>query len=887
MPLGQCAYICFEARQFLAGFNTVRKVASVGKDKENWHCMEATEVAKALGSSMEQGLRENEALRRLAKYGENRLIGKKKESPVLLFFRQFLDFMVLVLIGAALISFAFGEMADALMIMVIVIVNGILGFVQEYKAERSLEALKDLILAEAHVIRDGVFRKIPATDLVPGDLVLLESGSRVPADLRLTEGFNLEAEESALTGESRPVKKRCEPLWEDKPLAERHNLCFSGSSIARGRGKGIVIATGMETEMGRIAALLHEGSREETPLQRRLRSLGKWLIAFCLTICGLVAAIGIYLGENIFNMLLTGVSLAVASIPEGLPAIVTISLALGVRQMAKSRAIVRRLPAVETLGCTTFICSDKTGTLTRNTMEVRYIHTGGGWQKVEDFHPGAGDLSLLVMANCHDVAKGAEGLEGDPTEKALLELALLRDAQTNLPRLEEIPFDSSRRRMSVLVDWKGKKLSLVKGAPDTIFALCRKIETEKGPIAFTEIEKRRLLEEAGVYTDRSYRLLALAYRPDPKGEKEMERDLVFLALTAIADPIRPDVPGALAKAREARIHTAMITGDDPRTALAIGRELGMETAVLTGRELDEMSEEEMRRQIRKTSIFARVDPAHKLKIVRILKGEGEIVAMTGDGVNDAPAIKEADIGIAMGKKGTDVTKEAADFILADDNFATIVKAVFHGRGIYDNIRKFIRYLLACNIGEVLVMFFAVLLGMPLPLLPLQILWINLVTDGLPALAIAMDKPEPGLMSMAPRSPKEGVFSRGLGFKIGFRGILIGVTTLFLFLFVLIREQDIILARTVAFTALVMCQLFHVFDCRSERETVFKLGFFSNPWLLGAVALSLLMQITVIYWPFLQNIFATTPLGWDDWRLILLFTGAPTIVSAFKYLLWEK
>ncbi len=709
----------------------------------------------------------------------------------------------------------------------------------------------------------------------------------MPADLRLIESFNLETEESALTGESRTVKKSTKRLWEDKPLAERQNLCFSGSSVTRGRGKGIVVATGMDTEMGRIAALLDEGKREETPLQRRLHSLGKWLIAFCLIVCAFVAAIGIYLGEDIFTMLLTGVSLAVASIPEGLPAIVTISLALGVRQMVKSRAIVRRLPAVETLGCTTFICSDKTGTLTKNTMAVRHMYVQGRWQKAEDFCPPANDLALLVMANCHDVVEGEGGLEGDPTEKALLELALTKNSPAGLARFGEIPFDSVRRRMSVLVTYNGKKLSLVKGAPDTIFSLCRKIRTKQGTADFSEIEKRRLLEETGLYTDQAYRILALAYRSDPKNEKEMEQDLTFLGLAAIADPIRQDVPEALAQARAAGIATAMITGDDPRTALAIGRELGMGGGVITGQELDETPEEELRRKMKETAIFARVDPSHKLKIVRILKKEGEIVAMTGDGVNDAPAIKEANIGIAMGQKGTDVTKEAADFILADDNFATIVKAVFHGRGIYDNIRKFIRYLLACNIGEVLVMFFAVVLGMPLPLLPLQILWVNLVTDGLPALAIAMDKPEAGLMAMAPRSPGEGVFSHGLGFKIGFRGLIIGVTTLFLFLFVLIEEQDMVLARTVAFTALVMCQLFHVFDCRSERETIFKLGFFSNPWLIGAVAFSLLMQMAVIYWPFMQNVFATTALSWENWRLILLLTGAPTILTALRYLLWEK
>ncbi len=809
----------------------------MGTAKRCWHCLEAEETVKALGSDGEKGLKEGEARRRLRRFGENRLVEAKRASPFALFFLQFLDFMVMVLIAAALVSFAFGEWADGTMILIIVVVNGVLGFVQEYKAERSLEALKEMVLAEAHVIRDGIFRKIPAVDLVPGDLVLLESGARVPADIRLLEAFNLEAEESALTGESRPVKKQTAALWEDKPLAERANLCFNGSSIARGRGKGIVVATGMDTEMGRIAALLEEGKREETPLQRRLRALGKWLIAFCLTVCALVTVIGIYFGGNIFQMLLVGVSLAVASIPEGLPAIVTISLALGVRQMAKSRAIVRRLPAVETLGCTTYICSDKTGTLTQNTMVVRHVFADGRWQPAEAYRPAKADPALLVMANCHDVAQSAQGLEGDPTEKALLSFALSKGTPTDLGRLAEIPFDSGRRRMSVLVNWQGNAWSLVKGAPDTILGLCGAAATAAGTRPLTEIEKKRLLDAAGSYTDRAFRLLALAYSPKAAAEKEMEKNLVFLAFVALADPIRPDVPAALEQARRAGIRTAMITGDDPRTALAIGRELGIESDILTGKEIDALDDKALGRSIATTGIYARVDPGHKLRIVRSLKGQGQIVAMTGDGVNDAPAIKEADIGIAMGLKGTDVTKEAADFILADDNFATIVKAVFHGRGIYDNIRKFIRYLLSCNIGEVLVMFFAVVLGMPLPLVPLQILWVNLVTDGLPALAIAMDKPEAGLMSMAPRSPKEGVFSRGLGFKIGFRGVLIGVTTLFLFLFVLIDSQNLVLARTVAFTGLVMSQLFHVFDCRSERETIFKLGFFSNRWLIGAVLLS--------------------------------------------------
>ncbi len=847
-----------------------------------WHHLTVAETATALHTPVDTGLTEHERQHRRKKYGPNRLTEKKKTPLIFTFLRQFSDFMVIVLMAAAILSAAMGEKADAIMILAIIILNGVLGFVQEYKAERSLEALKKMSRNEAQVLRDGSVSVLPSEELVVGDIVLLEAGTRIPADLRLIEAVELSVEEALLTGESVPVKKQTAAVEMDKPLAERSSMCYQGTSVTAGRGRGIVVATGMNTETGRIAAMLNETEQEITPLQRRLKELGKWLIVLCVTICVIVSVLGVVMGGDPYAMVLTGVSLAVASIPEGLPAIVTICLALGVWRLSQCRAIVKRLPAVETLGCTTCICSDKTGTLTENHMSAALLYLDGKWAEPKEHsqHSAAVKAAAEVMGRCHTVMKEKNGYLGDPTEVALVECSdLFLSNQDEYRKKEENPFDSSRRMMSV---WVGHD-SLVKGAADAILErsqwyLCREKEHWLG-----EKEKQQLAARAAECAAEGYRILALAYRPMVTSKKDMEQELVFLGFAALTDPIRRDVPEALERAKAAGIETVMITGDDGNTALAVGRGLGIadkQSDVILGRNIGigENREETMAH----AKVFARVAPEDKMKIVRFFKNRGDVVAMTGDGVNDAPAVKEADIGIAMGKRGTDVTKEAADFILADDHFSTIVEAVFQGRGIYDNIRKFIRYLLSSNIGEVLTMFIAVLLGMPLPLLPLQILWINLVTDGLPALALGLDAPSPSLMTMEPRKKNESVFSRGLGLRIVLRGMLIGCSTVFVYLYAIMQWEDMDVARTMAFTVLVFCQLFYVFDCRSERETVFHLGFFSNLWLIGAVLLSAAMQCLVIFCPPLAALFDTVSLSAEQWCLVLVISAFPLLISLIRW-----
>lgn len=852
-----------------------------------FHAVSGDDVATALNVVIGAGLSQREARRRLAEHGYNELTEKKAEHPLRLFLRQFGDFMVLILIGAAVISGLLGEILDAAMIMLIVLLNGILGFVQEYKAERSLAALKELTRAECRVLRDGHIGTIPARELVVGDIVLLAGGSRVPADLRLLEAYDLEAEESILTGESHPTSKKIDALPAESSLAERKCMCYNGTVITRGRGRGIVVATGMRTETGRIADLLHGASDEMTPLQRRLKSLGKWLIFFCLIICAAVTVAGILTGGNGYTMILTGVSLAVASIPEGLPAIVTICLALGVWRLARCRAIVRYLPAVETLGCITCICADKTGTLTQNRMEMQYAYVNDRWLPPSSLTAEgmSGEYSLLVMANCHDVVEEEGRLSGDPTEVALCEAASLAGVPVaGLAKIDEIPFSSQRRLMSVLVKHGREHVSFVKGAPSVVLARATTIMRGDHRIPLTESERKRIEEEVAAYGEKSFRLLALAFRTGVSDKRQAEEKLTFLALTALADPIRADAPAALAKARLAGVDTIMITGDHGPTALAVGRQLGIAgegNKVVSGADLKNDDHTQLTKKMAGAHIFARVDPEDKIKIVRFLKDRGEVVAMTGDGVNDAPAIKEADIGIAMGSKGTDVAKEAADVVLGDDSFATIVEAVYQGRGIYDNIRKFIRYLLSSNIGEVLTMFLAVLLQLPLPLLPLQILWINLVTDGLPALAVGLDKPSPYLMQEGPRPPRESIFARRLGSMIASRGLIIGFSTIFVYCWALYVYEDIALARTVAFTTLVFSQLFYVFDCRSERESIFSLGFFTNRWLVMAVLISAAMQFAVLYIPQLQQVFATVPLAGEHWLMILLLSFTPTLIAAIR------
>jgi Ca2+-transporting ATPase len=896
-----------------------------------WYALNEEKVVEKLGTDIKKGLNDKEIKKRLEHFGPNELVYAPKKPAWHLFVHQFTDFMVLVLLAATFISGILGEYADAITIMIIVVANAILGFVQEYRAERSIEALKQIIAPEARVIRNGQERKVPAAELVPGDLVILEEGDRVPADLRLLQTANLEIEESSLTGESVPVRK-CENALESKRVAlgDARNIAYLGTSVTRGRGRGVVVHTGMATEMGHICGMIQEAGQEETPLQKRLEQLGKGLVAFCLIICATVMVLGIARGLETYEMFLAGVSLAVAAIPEGLPAIVTVCLAIGVQRMIRRNAIVRKLPAVETLGCATVICSDKTGTLTQNQMAVRkvvigdeqYEVTGEGYDPKGTFEGdgNTGDLRFTLLmkaaALCNNavlersgisvgglfrgLAKGRTAPEwsimGDPTEGALLVMAAKAGfwrerLEQKEPRLAELPFDSDRKRMTVLHKLPaGNIAAYVKGAPDSIVELCTHTYQAGAAVPLSPGDKRAILAHNEMMAEGALRVLAFAYRELPENmiefhEEEVEQKLVFLGLAGMIDPPRPAAVSAVKTCHRAGIKVVMITGDHPLTAKAVARELGILSSgdILTGHDIDQLSDRQLQEASDKTSVYARLSPKHKLRIVRALKEAGHVVAMTGDGVNDAPAIKEADIGIAMGTTGTDVTKEASSMVLSDDNFSSIVAAVEEGRGIYDNIRKFIRYLLSTNVGEVLTMFLAVLIGLPLPLVPIQILWMNLVTDGLPAMALGVDRYDRDIMNRPPRHPKESIFSHGMLRRIGTSGLVIGLGTLFAFQIGLsLVELD--LARTLAFNTLVFFQLFYVFVCRSEVHSIFEVGFLTNPFLLVGVAISAVLQLAVVYVPFLQPVFHTVPLYGEHWVVVLGISSAPIILGTiFKYL----
>ncbi|WP_028307423.1 calcium-transporting P-type ATPase, PMR1-type [Desulfitibacter alkalitolerans] len=899
-----------------------------------WYQLSCEKVLEVLQTDKEQGLDSSVAEKRLSLYGLNTLEEKAGINPWKIFISQFTDFMVLVLLGATMISGILKEYADAITILLIVFVNAVLGFFQEYRAEKSLEALKGMTAPEASVLRNGLRKKIKASELVPGDIIFLESGDKVPADARIIEATSLEVEEAALTGESHPVKKKIDPLEKsDLGLGDRNNMVHMGTVITRGRAVAVIVATGMKTEMGQIAGLIQSVKTEETPLQKRLDGLGKWLVALCLIICAVVAITGIIRGEPVYKMFLAGVSLAVAAIPEGLPAIVTVALAIGVQKMIKRKAIIRKLPAVETLGCATVICSDKTGTLTQNQMTAREIVTAGNWFTVtgEGYDP-KGDileqgakvdyqkhedlvqlLKISVLCNNsrlqkddihidglmrRDKEKGSWVINGDPTEGALIVLGakagIWRETvERREKRVHEIPFDSERKKMSTIYEnSNGNKIAYVKGAPEVILQSCSHVLIKGKIEPLTGNLKEHFLNENIRLASKALRVLGMAYKDlsmmvDYNDDK-IEANLVFVGLAGMIDPPRASAIKAIAACKQAGIKPVMITGDYKATAEAIARELKISSSaetVIDGNQLDRLSDKELEKRVEGINVYARVSPKHKLRIVRALKNNGHIVAMTGDGVNDAPAVKEADIGVAMGITGTDVTKEASAMVLADDNFATIVAAIEEGRGIYDNIRKFIRYLLSCNVGEVMVMFLAALMGMPLPLIPIQILWVNLVTDGLPAMALGVDNNDKDLMLRKPRHPKESVFSNGLGKKILVRGLQIGAATLFVFWLALqLGDGDIVLARTMAFSTLVFSQLFHVFHCKSERYSPFEVGILSNPALVVAVACSTLMQLTVIYLPALQPIFQTTSLNWVHWSVILLVAAWKTYITAIYHYL---
>lgn len=896
--------------------------------EKNWYQMSAEETLQALDTHSAQGLTAKEAEARLDRQGFNELSEGKAVSPVTLFLNQFKDFMVLVLVGATLISGLLGEFLDAITIVAIIIMNGILGFIQEFRAERSLRALKELSAPHAKVLRNGIVEQIPAKELVPGDIVVLEAGDRVPADIRWIETNGVYVEESALTGESVPVSKNVQPLpGAEVPLGDQRNLGFMGTLVTMGTARAAVIQTGMETEMGKIAGLIESTEEMDTPLQHRLEQLGKILIIVALALTVMVVVAGILHGQPAYAMFLAGVSLAVAAIPEGLPAIVTIALALGVQRMIKRKAIVRKLPSVETLGCASVICSDKTGTLTQNKMTVTHLWLGGKLLEVtgEGYEPRgeikqngqAADIRrdqtlrrlLQVAALCNNAqlvqtdaggkgkkAKeaGAEAwsVKGDPTEGALVVLSTKAGLGASsleglYRRVAEFPFDSERKRMSVVLEHQGGRLVFAKGAPDVLLDQCSYILWEDKIIPFTSTLRQKVMAANEGMAKSALRVLGFAYREVKASERcessqTAESNLVFIGLSGMIDPPRKEVRDAISKCRRAGIKTVMITGDHQATAEAIAKQLGMLPAnglVLDGIQLAGMTDEQLEAKAEDIYVYARVSPEHKLRIVKSLQKRGHVVAMTGDGVNDAPAIKAADIGISMGINGTDVSKEASALVLSDDNFATIVAAIEEGRGIYENIRKFIRYLLASNVGEILTMFLAMMMGMPLPLVPIQILWVNLVTDGLPAMALGVDQAEKDLMQHKPRAAKENIFSRRLGWKIISRGIVIGICTLGAFWIILKSGPDgdaatLVKAQTVAFATLVLAQLIHVFDCRSSRS-IFHRNPLQNKYLVLAVLSSLALMLAVMYIDPLQPIFKTVDLGVKEWILALVAAGIPT------------
>jgi P-type Ca2+ transporter type 2C len=837
---------------------------------------------------MQVGLTNEEAERRLKKYGLNQLENRKGVSPITIFLSQFNDFIVWVLIAATIISGLMGEKADSITILIIVVMNAILGFIQEFRTEKSLEALQKMAAPTAKVRRNGKIEVINAEYIVIGDIIILESGDRIPADCILYSASNVMVDESLLTGESTGVNKSAEKAYCN---------VYMGTTMLTGKGEGRVIETGMRTEMGKIAHMLQSIEEEKSPLKEKLNSLGRILLVLCLIICGIVTFLGITRGNRIADMFLLGVSLAVAAIPEGLAAIVTVALALGVSRMLKRKALVRKLPAVETLGCTSVICSDKTGTLTQNNMTVKALYFDGRLQEINNSTSGKFTYNTLLkktFSYCNDCEYNYKEtninkcLFGDPTETALIkaffsDVKELQRFRGNVLRMYDIPFDSNRKMMSVIIKENAKETCYVKGAPERIIDRCKYILINGEVKYLTEQYKVSIMKAVDAMSSRALRCIAGAYRDtNVTKSNSVERDLTFIGIAGIIDPPRPEVKDAVLRCKIAGIRPVMITGDHKNTAFAIGKELDIckdASEVITGEELDKLNDKELSSKVDSISIYARVNPHHKLRIVKAFKGKRKIVAMTGDGVNDAPAVKEADIGIAMGISGTDVTKEASSMILLDDNFATIVAAVEEGRVIYDNIRKFIRYLLSCNLGEVLTMFLATIFYLPSPLLAIQILFVNLATDGLPAIALGVDPADKDIMFQRPRSKDEGIFARGLSEKIIIRGTLIGACTVLAFIAGRYYNMSLQACRTLALSTLVLSQLIHVFECRSEKKSIFEMNLFRNKYLVAAVCVSITMLLSVLYIPSLQTVFRTVPLDLGQWLIVIFFSGIIAMINS--------
>ena len=843
--------------------------------------------------SSEKGLSSHEAKKRLEKHGYNQIEEKEKISAFRIFIGQFKSFIIWILIIAVIISAFLGEMVDAAVILAIVVLNAIFGFMQEYKAEKAIEALKNMASLKATVLRDGNEFEIDAKEVVPGDIIILSEGEKIPADARLIEIVMLETQEASLTGESLPVPKHLRVLDKDVGIADRVNMVFSGTIITKGKGKAVATATGMKTEIGKIAHMIQTVKQETTPLQKKLEKLSKFIAVLVLAICAVVFLVGILRGGNAIDMLISAVSLAVAAIPEGLPAIVTISLALGVQRMVKRNALMRKLPSVETLGSCTVICSDKTGTLTHNEMTVKKIYvnnkvvdvSGSGYSPEGKFSSDPKEFLPLLRAGalCNDASLDKNkswNIIGDPTEGALLVSAAKagfwkKELELRFKRVEEIIFSSERKRMTTIHKAGNDKIAYMKGAPDVVLELCTKMLVNGKEIALSKSDKENILRANEEFASSALRVLGFAYKKLYENEKDIEKGMTFVGLQGMIDPPRAEAKSAIAKCKKAGIKVVMITGDHKATAMAVARELDIQGRAITGQELDKINNFED--IVEDIAIYARVNPEHKLKIVDALKKRGHIVAMTGDGVNDAPALKKADIGIAMGITGTDVSKEASDMILMDDNFVSIVNAIEEGRTIFDNIRKFVDYLLSSNMGEVLTMLIGIILfttaegSTLLPLLALQILWINLITDGLPALALGVEPPEKGVMERLPVIPKEKIMNNERIIMMLIIGIIMAIGTLGIFKYCM-PETNIIYAQTMAFTTLVMFQMFNVLNQRSERESLFKIGIFKNIWLWGAIIVSVGLQFLVLYTP-LNSIFRVVPLTGIDWLIVVAVSAS--------------
>jgi Ca2+-transporting ATPase len=860
----------------------------------HWHQRSTAEVMALLETSA-AGLGAAEAGRRLAEHGPNVIVeGRRRSWPALLA-AQFLDVPILVLLGAAFIAGLIGDALDTVVILAIVALNAVIGFSQEHRAERALAALKAMAASSAAAMRDGRLTMVPAAELVPGDIVLVDAGRIVPADLRLIEAASLRTNEAALTGESLPVDKATDTLEAaDLAIGERSNLLHKGTYVTRGRAVGVVIATGMGTEFGRIAALLRDVRATQTPLQQRLGRLGRNLAVLVIVICAIVFATGVLRGEPWLPMLMTALSLAVAAIPEALPAVVTISLALGARRMVSRHVLIRRLPAVETLGSVTFICADKTGTLTANEMQVTAFHCGGERTTTPGDTPAWREL-LRAMAVSHDVTEAHDGgLVGDPLEMAMVCAARSAgiselEAQRDLPRVGEIPFEAQRKCMTTVHrDSGGTHLSITKGAPEVLAEQSGRVLGAHGPVPIDRDEINRVARSMAAD---GLRVIAVAERrldalPDRLTPDALECDLTLLGLVGLMDPPREEVRDAIEQCRLAGIVPVMITGDHPVTALAIARQLSLasgEQAVLTGPELAGLPMPEFERRVNDLRVYARVSPEQKLKIVTALQSRGECVAMTGDGVNDAPALQQADIGVAMGITGTDVAKEASAMVLLDDNFASVVRAVREGRRIYDNLRRFIRYQMTTNSAEVWTLFLAPFLGLPVPLLPIQILWINLVTDGLPGLALAVEPAEANVMRRPPRPVTEGVFARGLGIHVVWVGLFMAALALGTQAWFVEAGADQARWQTITFTMLCFVQLGHVLAVRSERESLFTQGLLSNKPMVGAVALAVALQLAIIYVPALNRLFKTQALSATE--LALTIAGAVSVFAVVEVEKW--